>query len=471
MPDYVLHLGRHRLQLGQTVEEAAPDMRAPGAAHEGWDLPRRSLTAGQIVEELDCLFQAVCLRLGAGAADRRVLQQSMAATLKTAGREASLPLQALAFADPLRREFTAQAALIGETLAGWGVAAGDAAAAVERLGSDRLRRIELRSHCEGHLWTEQATAVLTGANGGPVVMQLYNEWLHQLVLLRDALLPFENWAEIAVPLHRRGAALGLRSLEAARSAFLGEFFTRLLTHATIVRFARSLIDLTGVNDQRRYGDWYGFQADAGLVLPSVIGREDLADGPRGLLTWHAARIPGLPPGRMVGFRYGLDDYLAAPRSAIGASAAGGPPTGDGTILAEPVGEGEAILWLDLSAGARSYRVELGQCLRGQRFAHRPQPGREVASGGLETHRVEEILVQPGLVTAPEGKHIVPTGGNALVTLALLGKIYPENVVLGDAAPWNDVLAAGKGYGAKFVLGTPAGTPGAAGERAGGADRL
>lgn len=456
MPDYVLHLGRHLLHLGQTAETAAADARAPEAALKSWDLPRRPLRPREIVEELDSLFQAVCLRLGAGDRDQRVLQQSMAATLKTAGREASLPLQALAFADPLRREFTDQAALIGETLAGWSVAAGNARTAVGRLGSDRLRQIELRSHCEGHLWTEEATAILTGPNGGPVVMQLFNEWLHQLVLLRDVLLPFENWDEIPVPLHRRGRGVGLRSLEEARSAFLAGFLTRILTHATIVRFARSLFDMTDANDKGRDGEWYGFQAEGGLVLPSVIGREDVAAGSKGLLTWHAARISGLPPGRMVGFRYGLADYLAAPRSEIGAVADDAPPTGDGTILAERVGEGEAMLWLDLSAGARSYRVELGQCLRGQRFAYRPQAGKGGMSDGVETHRAEEILVQPGLVTAGDGEHIVPTGGNALVTLALLGKIYPENIVLGEAAPWSDVLAAGKGYGAKFVLGTPAG---------------
>ena len=44
-----------------------------------------------------------------------------------------------------------------------------------------------------------------------------------------------------------------------------------------------------------------------------------------------------------------------------------------------------------------------------------------------------------------------TDGDPLLTLALLGKIYPENVVIAGNAPWDAVLAAGKGYGAKFVL--------------------
>ena len=460
MPDYVLHLGQRVLHLGQRVDATDSLGRAPDATPGGWDLPRRPLTAWQIVEELDALFEAVCLRLGAGARDRKVLLQSMAAPLSTVGREASLPLQALAFADPLRQEFTGQAVRIGKTLGDWAVTISDARTAWERLGPDWTRQIELRSHCDGHLWTEEATAVLTGTAGGPAVMQLYNEWLHQLVLLRDALLPFENWTEIPVPLYRRGEGRGLRSLEASRSAFLSKFLTRILTHGTIVRFARSLFDAPDADKAGQNDEGYGFQAENGLVLPSVIGREDVAAGSKGLLTWHAARISGLAPGRTVGFRYGLSDYLAAPRSRIGAVADDAPPTGDATIIAEPVVEPDAILWLELSAGVRSYRVELGQCLRGQRFAYRPQASKEGTSDRVDTHRAQDILVQPGLVTASDGKHIVPTGGHALVTLALLGKIYPENVVLGEAAPWSDVLAAGKGYGAQFVLGTPVGKLGA-----------
>lgn len=463
MPDYVLHHGRHLLRLGQIVDETVADARQSDKMHEDWDLPRRPLTAQQIVEELDALFRAVCLRLGAGDRDRQVLLQSMTATLRTVGREASLPLHALAFVDSFRRELTDQADCIGRSLADRAAAISDLRPALE---SDPARRIELRSHCDGHLWTEEATAVLTGASGGPVVMQLYNEWLHQLVLLRDALLPFENWAEVPVPLHRRGAGRGLRSLEAPRRAFLGEFLTRILTHATIVRFARSLFEGADADNGRQNGEWYGFQAESGLVLPSVIGREDVAAGPCGLLSWHAAWFPDLPPGRTVGFRYCLSDYLAAPRSAIGDVPEEAPPTGDATILAEPVGEGEAVLWLELSAGTRSYRVELGQCLRGQRFAYRPQAGSVGMSGDAQVHRAEEILVQPGLVTESDGTHLVPTGDNALVTLALLGKIYPENTVLGEAAPWNDVLAAGKSYGAKFVLGTPAGVGNLAGQMGG-----
>jgi hypothetical protein len=58
------------------------------------------------------------------------------------------------------------------------------------------------------------------------------------------------------------------------------------------------------------------------------------------------------------------------------------------------------------------------------------------------------------VTADDGIHLLPTGDDPLLTLALLGKLYPGNVVLAGTANWGAVLAAGKGYGARFVLGVP-----------------
>jgi hypothetical protein len=453
MRDYILRIGRHSLRLGARVDLPLP-AAAARQARDGWDLPEQDLTARAIVEELDSLFEAVCQQLGT-AADRGVLMQSMAATLATGGREAALPLATLDFADPLRRELADQAADIGAALAAWAVEANDSRVALHRHGAASLERLELRSHCDGHLWTEQATAVLTGAAGGPGVMQLYNEWLHQLVLLRDALLPFRNWAELPLPLGRRGAARGLRGLEAARSSFLAEFLTRILSHGAIVRFAHSIFAGTGVADPVVLPDYYGFQAERGAVLPSVIGAADVASGPKGLLSWHPARIAEVPqPGGTLLFHYALADYLAAPRSLLDATATAPAPSGDARVSFERAGDRGLVLWLALDAGDRVYRVDLGQSLRGQRYAYRPAAGRGGVPANVLKHGAQDILSRSGLVTAEGGIHLLPTDGNAILTLALLGKIYPENTVLGEAAPWGTVLSAGKGYGAKFVLGVP-----------------
>lgn len=457
MHDYVLRVGNHRLRIGSSLDVTSCDAAGPAAdawiAGPDWNLPRRALTARQIVASLDSLFEAVCLRLGPDV-DRAPLLRSLAATLAIGGREACLPLAALDFADPLRRELTAQAARIGKTLADWAAEANDARAALRHHGRDPLEGLDLRSRCDGHPWTEGATSLLTGTTGGPLVMQLYNEWLHQLVLLRDALLPFENWERVPLPLPLQDGVRGLRAVEAARDGFLAEFLTRIPTHASIVGFARALFDPAGRSGAGRNDTLYGFQAESGLVLPAVVGSDDLEAAPKGLLAWHPAQVALPPKGRTLAFRYAFADYLSAPRSAIG------PPMDgrledEASIVAEATGDDGAILWLTLNAGRHAYRVDLGQCLRGQRFGYRPIAGAStLAPHDVFRHDAGAVLGQPGLVTAEHGVHLLPTGDNALVALALLGKIYPENTVLAGRSAWRDVLAAGKGYGAKFVVGIP-----------------
>jgi hypothetical protein len=440
MSDYVLRMGRHRLFLGVGAEPI-PSRDADIAMDGAWDLPRQPSTARQIVDYLDTLFEAVCLRLG-DTVDRRPLLQSMAATLAIEGREACLPLATLNFPDPLRRELTAQADVIGRRIAAWAAEAN--AAGIARAGFSRhvLEHLELRSRCDGHPWTEQATRLLTGEHGGPAVMQLYNEWLHQLVMLRDALLPFENWEEVPLPLDLPDAR-GLRGLEPARATFLAGFLTRIATHASVVAYARALFESGPIEPD---GDVYGFQAKHGLALPSPIGRDDIGDGSRGLLTWHPTIVAQALPGRTHAFRCAEADYLAAPRSTL-AETSGGDLEQDATIVAEG-----STLWLEIGIDARKHRIDLGQCLRGQRFAYRPAAGRTTRAPVEVTHHpAAGALGAPGLVTAEAGVHVFDTDGDPLLALALLGKIYPENVVLAGTAPRDAVLAAGKGYGAKFVL--------------------
>lgn len=449
MSDYVLQMGHHRIRLGSRTQPVSSgnDSTQPGG---DWDLPRRPLTAQKIVESLDTLFEAVCLRLG-DQVDRRPLLQSMSATLAIEGRESCLPLAALDFPDPLRREIAAQAAGIGQRIAAWAGEANGAGIARSCFSRHALERLELRSRCDGHLWTEEATKLLTGKRGGPAVMQLYNEWLHQLVLLRDALLPFENWDRVPLPLPLHlHEARGLRGLEPARETFLAGFLTRIATHASVVAYARAIFEWGPVPSD---SDVYGFQADFGLAVPSVIGRDDISGAPKGLLTWHPAAITETEPGRTLPFRCALTDYVAAPRSTPCDS-----PDGQLDDVAEIVAEGETLS-LVVSADGRTHKVDLGQCFRGQRFAYRPATGTtELEPADVTHHRLGAALGRPGLVTADSGVHVFDTDGDSLATLALLGKIYPENIVLAKNASWSAIAAAGKGFGAKFVLVT--GTRGA-----------
>ena len=50
-------------------------------------------------------------------------------------------------------------------------------------------------------------------------MQVYNEWLHQIILLRDFLLPFENFEDVKFEV-KAGAAEGTRPIEGIRSQLL-----------------------------------------------------------------------------------------------------------------------------------------------------------------------------------------------------------------------------------------------------------
>jgi hypothetical protein len=79
------------------------------------------------------------------------------------------------------------------------------------------------------------------------------------------------------------------------------------------------------------------------------------------------------------------------------------------------------------------------------------------------HRTSEILKQPGLVASSESGriHIFPAS-DPLISLALLGKLYPENVILTDDTErsYEAVARAGKGFGGRLLLWQESGQPGA-----------
>nr|WP_201784409.1 hypothetical protein [Nonomuraea pusilla] len=105
-------------------------------------------------------------------------------------------------------------------------------------------------------------------------MQLYNEWPHQIVLLRDALVPFTNWQDVPFLI----TPSGLRYTEPARDAFLTELVVRQIRHSSIVDFARHVV--TGTGGPRGHG----FEAGCGAALPTVLDQPPLT-ATRHLPTW------------------------------------------------------------------------------------------------------------------------------------------------------------------------------------------
>lgn len=415
-----------------------------------WDLPRHPSTVREIIEGLDPLLEAIRLQLGSDA-DGDALLDQLGPTLSFGARESSLPLAHVSDDDTLRRDLAAQARAISGYIVRTAREVNESRVSIRRHGEERLGNMLLRSRCDGHLWQPGVNAQLTGPRGGAHVMQLYNEWLHQIVLLRDILVPFANWETLPIPLQRLAGARGLRALEEPRARFVGELLTKQVGHGTIVGLAQAVFGL------EREENCYGFTVDGVTVLPASA-HDDPATAPKALLKWGRRGIAGLEDAPAVRFRYAADDYFLQSRSEIGASTASATAVSASASLAgRLIGGKDALVDLVVTTGDWVYRVDLGQALRGHRFAYRPSAEPhdirfgEGADGTAVFHDLAELFSQEGMATASDGIHVVIQSDDHLVNLAILGKIYPENTVIRGEASWLEVLRSGKNYGARFVL--------------------
>lgn len=471
MSAYRLDVGNRRIVWGEELDPVArrstgeiDAVVTPSADNKGlweWDLPNGMYTAREIVRELGVLLEAIHVQLGE-AADREALLANIENTLAISGRETALPLSALSLHDHGRLELSVQAGRIGETLSQWAREFDGEARGQRELGDEVLGRLLFRSKCDHHLWTHEVTDMLTGPAGGPSVMQLFNEYLHEIVLLRDALLPFENWQEVPLELTARPTR-GLRYTEAAHAAFLSQLLARPLDHKSLVHYAASLLA------PELSVDGYGFQYRHGTILPASLGTE-LAEAPRYLLRWYPVRTIESAGGDAVAFAYAYPDYYAAARSQLGSGseASGGEETTLVGIVEASLqatltsGGDQAVITFQLRANEGTYAVDLGQVFRGHRFHYRASSaeGREIDTSTVQEkpviahHAAGKVFSLSGLITNEEGTHEIATGGNELVIRALLGKLYPENVVLlerGDAEELEAAVSAGKRFGAKFLL--------------------
>ncbi|MEU5641999.1 hypothetical protein [Streptomyces milbemycinicus] len=376
-----------------------------------------TMTAHEFFTGTEPLLQGVIDALQ--SVDREILGAQIRATLGLGTRETSLPLAVGPDAASATRELGAQAEAIGQEIASW------ATAAVDRLLTHRIPLpagpLVVRSHCYGHLLTHPATDLLMGRRGGPVTMQLYNEWLHQMVLLRDALLPFTNWQDVPLLV----TPTGLRHTEPARDRFLTELLVRQIRHTSIVNFARHTV--TGGSGP----DGYGFDHDGGTVLPAVVDAPPLT-APRHLLTWR----PDPAVGETATYVAEVRDYYAAPRTLIEhlPPATGTPGPITARIVAEPVVDGTRTAHVEVTHTAHNgaaARIDLGQCLRGHRFAHRQDPAEAVVDA--RTADTWSVLRAPELVCTEGGDAVLDaTAQDNTVVLALLGRLYPDHVVLRPA---------------------------------------
>ncbi|MFK4543841.1 hypothetical protein RKD29_003437 [Streptomyces tendae] len=374
-----------------------------------------TVTAREFLTATEPLLQGVIDDNTLTSADIAVLEGQIRSTLALGTRETSLPLHLGPDSASAARELGAQAETIGRELASWSTEA------LERLLTDPVPLpagpLVVRSHCYGHLLTPPAADLLLGRRGGPVTMQLYNEWLHQLVLLRDALLPFTNWQSVPLLI----TPTGLRHTEPARDAFLTELLVRQIRHTSIVAFARNVV--TGTSGPAGYG----FEAGGGTALPAVLDQPPLT-APRHLLTWR----PDPSVGEAASYVAEVQDYYAAPRTLVEdlppATTASGPLSA--RPVTAPVVDGTRTARIEVTHDGTTAHIDLGQALRGHRFAHRESPAAGDASGTADAW---SALRAPGLVWTRSGDVTLDaTGQDDLVVLALLGRLYPENLTLRPA---------------------------------------
>ncbi|MFD1953108.1 hypothetical protein ACFSL6_02665 [Paenibacillus thailandensis] len=471
MQEYQLALKDKRIAWGKALDIEAligkyrgDSFRQDVNAALDWNLPAGVYRAKEVVIELDKMLEAMLVQLGEPVnGDPTVLLDSLQANLAISGRVSSLPLGPLALEDKAGVEITAQAVRIGEQLVSWAREINAGKKAFAKYGPEALGKLEFRSHCYGHPLIPEAVAQVWGPFGGPRIMQIYNEYLHQFVLLRDALLPFANWEEVPFEVKEYTEFKGLRFLEPAREVFLTQLLGKKLTHKSIVQYAQSVVS-SGLSKAG-----YGFQYRLGTVLPAGLG-EPARTAAHYLLKWHPVHtIAADDEFAAVSFDYEYDDYYAAPRIETGkgtpVSKDAFPVTGehyDEPSIARLLPNADTdrtTLRFSLEMEEGEFSVDLGQLFRGHRFLYRPQRSGDAGAAlakrnSLSWHLAADILSHSGLVTNTDGIHFIPTGGNELVLWALLGKQYPENVVLLDKGDEEELEAAyvsGKGFGAQFLV--------------------
>ncbi|KAI2793096.1 hypothetical protein POX_b03144 [Penicillium oxalicum] len=423
--------------VGQKIS-VNPDAGAhdKGATREAWGLKTGLYTPRQLVEAFAPLLDTVVFRLGPDPSNARParvqLLDNLAANLDITTREATLRLPDSGL-DDSKREIADQARCIGQTLVGY---------ARNHTGGSFDPDLYLRSPCEGHLLIPSNAELMFGPRTQSHLMQLFNEYMHQMVLLRDALLPFANFEDVVIPIDGH-AARGLRHMEQSRMEFLTQLFTKQITQSAMIMHAQA------------------------LLAPELRSSSSL--------TSHGAR-PGY--GFHVIFDYRIQDYYLAPRVEIPvgtdkssttesdkyplagdlntAAALGIHPSASIGVSPPHSTRPHHLLWSCVS-------VDLGQVARGHRYAYQAP----VASDSETTHSergattsvlhdATSVLLASSdpdsLATAKNGGlHVIPVS-DPIVALALLGKIYPENVVL---LPASESLAkaekAGKGLEPKFVV--------------------
>ncbi|KAL4985599.1 hypothetical protein BDW68DRAFT_179550 [Aspergillus falconensis] len=470
------------IQIGQTITPPVPPSPAALITSAEWTLKPGIYTPRQLVQGFAPLLDTVLHHLApdpSAKPPRSQLLANIAALLSTETPESSLPFpnnNSNSGTDKSCAEIRKQANHIGQSLVQW------AAEFTEDTASPSL---VLRSRCEGHLLIPENVQLIFGPRSKPHLMQLFNEYMHQMVLLRDSLLPFANYEDVRIPISNsvdgdgRVKVRGLRFMEAAREKFMARVLMKQVTQASVVEMARALLvpDLARTTGTTGYG----FQYKQGLVIPALFTDPGQGETPLHLLQYIPAHVD--PSHEEMLFDYEFADYYSAPKLEIPPGTVYPPAlaTIPGTesrcvhiaslalVPPAPVRDRKSVRVLQLSLrleldNGQIILTDLGQIARGKRYSYEPSGSADsVLKDGVISHAAHEIFrsspelgaeteTKPGLITASNGGFHVITAEERLVALAVLGTLYPENVLLLSREDALDrAVNAGKGFEPKFVV--------------------
>ncbi|KAL4757764.1 uncharacterized protein BDW70DRAFT_171044 [Aspergillus foveolatus] len=393
------------IQVGESIAPPAPPVPAAFVTSTKWTIMPGIYTPRQLVHGFAPLFNTVIHHT----------------------RESSLPFPSSSSSsevDQTRAEIRGQANHIGQSLVQWATA-----------DTDNNESLDL---------------LMFGPRSKPHLMQLFNEYMHQMVLLRDSLLPSANYEDVRIPItdsvDKDGEikVRGLRFMAAAREKFMARMFTKQVARTHVVELARALLvpglaaTTAATTTTSSISMGYGFQYKQGLTIPALFTDSTGVETPLHLLQYFPAHVA--PSHEEIIFDYEFADYHSAPKLEIplgtvnSPSLVTAPQTESPRVqvaslaLAPALETGQQSLQirqLDLRIeldNGQNISLDLGQIARGKRYSYGPSSsGDSVLENSVIRHAAHEI--------------------HGIVALAVLGKTD----ALGRAAN------AGKGFGPKFVV--------------------
>lgn len=405
--------------VDRKVQHALP----PATRRNEWRFRPGVYTPREFIREIAILLESVIIQLGPdepGDADSRaILMDGLRSSLSHEGREATLHLADWNREHPTN--LTRHILQIGKALFQY---ASDFNHAVT--GDPALT---VYSPCEGHKWVPPAGRLLRSHRSSPILMMLYNEWLHQITLLRDFLIGFDNFEDVVLNLDDT-ARRGTRPVEDIRLALLHRVVRGNLSRDTFLETAK-VLTAPGLPQ-----GGYGFQYEKGVVLPAAFFS---ATAPSFLLHFSPTRVVDQQSSRPVLF-------VPAPEQvdSRGLEVFSPPQVSwQASITAESAQPNEtdsnrASLSLTglLDNSRPAFSIDLSRVIRGLDNATNASPAEEVEilASSERIYEASEILLSgSNVVTSLLRGPVIVRATKEVDLLALLGEFPPQGVRL--AGQW------------------------------------